>query len=267
MLPAADGGDVLNFFSEFLNASQPGRVPALALLHPLDGSRRVVGQGGARGHRVPGSILVGRDGDSTIDVEPVPCPDPAETGSCPIRRGDFIPDVAVDPANGNLYAVWMDSALRRRHLPADHDNIAFSMSTDGGRTWSPTIKVNQTPTNEPNYDQQAFTPSVDVASDGTVTVSYYDFRNNTASPAALLTPTTSPCTATPAAPPRRAGRATSGGSRRCRSTSGRRRTPAGTSLGDYMGLASAGSDFLAVFGQAFAQNDANQYVSRLAPAP
>ena len=41
----------------------------------------------------PASILVGRDGDSTIDVEPVPCPDPSETGSCPIRSGDFIPDV------------------------------------------------------------------------------------------------------------------------------------------------------------------------------
>ena len=36
-------------------------------------------------------------------------------------------------------------------------------------------------------------------------------------------------------------------------------------LGDYMGLDSAGNDFLAVFGQAFAQNDANQYVSRLGP--
>jgi hypothetical protein len=36
-------------------------------------------------------------------------------------------------------------------------------------------------------------------------------------------------------------------------------------LGDYMGLASAGNDFLAVFGQAFAQNDANQYFVRLSP--
>ena len=37
---------------------------------------------------------------STVDLEPVPCPDPAQTGACPIRGGDFIPDVAVDPANG-----------------------------------------------------------------------------------------------------------------------------------------------------------------------
>ena len=48
----------------------------------------------------PASILVGRDGDSTIDVEPVPCPDPSETGSCPIRSGDFIPDVGRTRATG-----------------------------------------------------------------------------------------------------------------------------------------------------------------------
>ena len=127
----------------------------------------------------PGSILAGRDGDSTIDVEPVPCPDPTETGSCPIRSGDFIPDVAVDPDNGNLYAVWMDLRFDGGIFLTDHDNIAFSMSTDGGRSWSPAIKVNQTPTTEPNYDQQAFTPSVDVPLDGTVAVSDYGFRNDT----------------------------------------------------------------------------------------
>lgn len=33
----------------------------------------------------------------------------------------------------------------------------------------------------------AFTPSVDVAADGTVGVTYYDFRNNTSDPATLWT--------------------------------------------------------------------------------
>jgi len=140
------------------------------------------------------------------------------------------------------------------------------MSTDGGRSWSPAIKVNQTPTNEPNYDQQAFTPSVDVASDGTVTVSYYDFRNNTSSPAALETDYFAVHCHTGCASP--AGWA--GNERRITPASfDIRRAPyaRGYFLGDYMGLASAGSDFLAVFGQAFTQNDANQYVSRLTPGP
>jgi hypothetical protein len=32
-----------------------------------------------------------------------------------------------------------------------------------------------------------------------------------------------------------------------------------------MGLAAAGDDFMSVFGQAFVQNDSNQYASRLSP--
>jgi hypothetical protein len=41
------------------------------------------------------------------------------------------------------------------------------------------VKVNNTPTNIPTGNQQAFNPAVDVAQDGTVSVTYYDFRNNT----------------------------------------------------------------------------------------
>ena len=59
-------------------------------------------------------------------------------------------------------------------------SIALSRSTDGGLTWSTPIKVNATPTNIPLGNQQAFTPMVAVRNDGTVSVSYYDFRNNTA---------------------------------------------------------------------------------------
>jgi hypothetical protein len=267
VLPASRSGDVLDFFTEFLNASdRADHFPRW--LSFIRSTNR--GASWGKEERVdiefPGSILVGRDGDSTIDVEPVPCPDPAEAGSCPIRSGDFIPDVAVDPANGNLYAVWMDLRFDGGIFLTDHDNIAFSMSTDGGRSWSPAIKVNQTPTGEPNYDQQAFTPSVDVASDGTVTVSYYDFRNNTSSPAALDTDYFAVhCHTGCASPAGWAGNET----RITPASFDIRRAPyaRGYFLGDYMGLASAGADFLAVFGQAFTQNDSNQYVSRLTPGP
>jgi hypothetical protein len=124
---------------------------------------------------------------STVDLEPVPCPDPSQTGACPIRGGDFIPDVAVDPANGRLYAVWMDARFSFFQTGAFRwDSIAYSQSTDGGQTWSPAIQVNATPPGS-NQNSQAFTPSVAVGSDGTVTVTYYDFRNNTPSPATLDT--------------------------------------------------------------------------------
>jgi hypothetical protein len=87
------------------------------------------------------------------------------------RTGDIIPDVAVDYDSGALYMVWQDRRFTGRA------SIALSMSTDGGRNWSKPIKVNQTP-ELGNLNDQAFTPSVHVADDGTVGVSYYDFRKN-----------------------------------------------------------------------------------------
>jgi hypothetical protein len=90
----------------------------------------------------------------------------------------FLFDVAIDPANGNLYAVWQDA----RFSNFQYTSIAFSMSTDGGFTWSTPIKINQTPEYIPVGDQQAFLPSVAVNQDGVVAVTYYDFRNNTPDP-------------------------------------------------------------------------------------
>jgi hypothetical protein len=96
----------------------------------------------------------------------------------PVRDGSIIPDIAVDASNGRLYAVMQDASFSGGQA----DAIAFSQSLDGGRTWSTPIKVNQTPTGKPIGNQQAFTASVDVSSNGTVAVTYYDFRNNTAAP-------------------------------------------------------------------------------------
>jgi hypothetical protein len=91
----------------------------------------------------------------------------------PIRAGDILPSVAVDHNRGTLYAVWSDG----RFSNFTQDSVAFSESTDGGLTWSAPIQVNQTPTNIPSGNQQAFTPAIAVAANGTVAVTYYDFRN------------------------------------------------------------------------------------------
>ncbi|MBW8837026.1 MAG: exo-alpha-sialidase, partial [Burkholderia sp.] len=92
-----------------------------------------------------------------------------------IRGGD-LPDFAVDPHNGNVYAAWDDDSVY------GIDTIFFSQSTDGGATWSAPIKINQTPTNIPAGDQQAFTATLGVLANGTVGVTYYDLRDNTAAP-------------------------------------------------------------------------------------
>ena len=94
-----------------------------------------------------------------------------------IRAGAGLPDIAVGP-DGTLYAVWSDG----RFSGFTHDDVALSRSTDGGLTWSNPIKVNASPSGV-----AAFTPSVDVSSDGTVAVTYYDFRNNTPSTSTLPT--------------------------------------------------------------------------------
>ena len=99
-----------------------------------------------------------------------------DTGA-PVRTGAGLPDVAVAP-DGTLYVVWADS----RFSGGVRDDIALSKSTDGGVTWSTPIKVNQTP-----VPVAAFTPAVDVAGNGTVAVTYYDFRNNTPDPNTLPT--------------------------------------------------------------------------------
>ena len=95
---------------------------------------------------------------------------PMRTGS---DVGGGIPDIAVDPGSGKLYAVWEDSLFSVGLF----NDIAMSTSTDEGRTWSTPVEVNQTP-----VPVEAFTPMVDVLPNGDVGVTYYDIRNNTPAP-------------------------------------------------------------------------------------
>ena len=202
---------------------------------------------------------------STVDLEPVPCPDPAQTGACPIRGGDFLPEVAVDPANGRLYAVWMDARFSFFQTGAFRwDSIAYSQSTNGGQTWSPAIQVNATPPGS-NQNSQAFTPSVAVGDDGTVTVTYYDFRNNTASPATLGTthwaahchPATENC----------ANPASWNEETQVSPTFNIREAPfaRGYFLGDYVGLDFGGDSFVTAWGSTAGLGPSSIFSNQLTP--
>jgi hypothetical protein len=174
--------------------------------------------------------------------------------------------VAVNASNGNLYAVWMDARFSFFTTGAfQYDSIAYSQSTNGGATWSAPIQVNLTPNSEPINDRQAFTPSVDVGADGTVTVSYYDFRDNTPDPATLLT--------------RQFASHCHAATENCANpASWNEETPIGPAfnireapfaggyfLGDYMGLANDGNEFLSAFGSTLGGGPSSIFVSRLTP--
>ncbi|HKB04974.1 MAG TPA: sialidase family protein [Gemmataceae bacterium] len=119
-------------------------------------------------------ILPLNDTTAVPGARGVPNPD----GGIGVAAHNWFFDAAVDPANGNLYAVWQDA----RFSNFQNTDIVFLMSTDGGFSWSAPIKINQTPASIPVGDRQAFLPSVAVNRDGAVAVTYYDFRNNTPAP-------------------------------------------------------------------------------------
>lgn len=89
-----------------------------------------------------------------------------------VRADDYLPDIAVDHASGDIYVVWADG------LGTAVNNVVITKSTDGGKRWTALKAIDQTP------GPHAFNQTVTVADDGTAAVLYYDFRNNT--PAAGL---------------------------------------------------------------------------------
>lgn len=255
-------GELFDFFADITNSSnrRGGIGPVKISYIRSDDLGRTWTHPVRVDDMIPYSLIVG---SAPIDSEPVECPDPSLTGACPIRAGDLIPEVAVDPTDGTLYAVWMDARFDGGLAQVDHDSIAFTQSTDGGLTWSTPIKVNKTPTTEPNYDQQAFTPSVHADPSGRVTVTYYDFRNNTADLGALETDyfaVTCESQAESCADP-----ASWEETRITPESFDIRDAPyaRGYFLGDYMGLDDDGADTIAVFGQAEGPDDASQFFSRL----
>jgi hypothetical protein len=185
----------------------------------------------------------------TIGVE-----DP-DTGE-PHRVGDIIPDIAVDMDSGNLYAVWQDARFNNMEA----DAIAFSQSTDGGFTWSAPIQVNQTPTDIAIENQQAWTASVHVADDGTVGVTYYDFRSNTAGGGTDTDHWLVHCHGDCTDPANWSENHVAG-------PFDSRQAPVarGFFLGDYVGLDNVENTFTPFFTQTTATDPANEYYAEVSP--
>jgi len=86
-----------------------------------------------------------------------------------IRSGAGLPQMAAGPGE-QLAVVWEDG----RFSGGGHDGIAYSASNDDGLHWSAPVEINSV------HAAPAFTPSVAILADGTVGVSYFDFRKDTA---------------------------------------------------------------------------------------
>jgi hypothetical protein len=176
----------------------------------------------------------------------------------PVRDASILFDVAVDPMNGNLYTVWQDARFSGMQI----EQVAFSMSSDGGFTWSAPIKVSQSPPSPDILEEQAFLPSVEVA-DGTVGVSYYDFRNDdgTGELADHWLVTCNENCSDPAGWESNEMRLTDQAFDYTQAPL----TGAGLFLGDYVGLAADGKDFVAFFPQTSPSDPASGYVRRVTP--
>ncbi|WP_214410584.1 sialidase family protein [Sphaerisporangium fuscum] len=135
---------------------------------------------------LPSRIRVLRSGDGgTTWSEPVTItttafndpllPDVAR----PVSARGLVPDIAVDRRTGALYTVWGDA-----RLATSRSSIGLAASYDGGRRWTPPIRVDRSPESPAGGNGQAFLPQVDVSDNGTVAVTYHDFRNNTPEPGA-----------------------------------------------------------------------------------
>ncbi|MEO8135137.1 MAG: sialidase family protein [Betaproteobacteria bacterium] len=149
-------GTLIGFFTQLDAASNPGTPSSVGIVRSTD-----------KGLNWSPRIKI-------ADVGSVGTTAP-ETG-VRVRDGTNLGSIAVSPA-GVLHAVWQDA----RATAGLRDNILLSSSSDGGLTWSGPLRINADPT------VAAFTPTVAVRTDGTIGVTYYDFRSNTADPRTLPT--------------------------------------------------------------------------------
>jgi hypothetical protein len=92
-------------------------------------------------------------------------------------RVNGLPGIAVDTTDGDRRG-WIYIVTGQKNLsPAGNDpDIILNRSADGGKTWSPAIRVNQ---DELNNGKTQYFPSVNVDKFGAVNVMYFDDRFTT----------------------------------------------------------------------------------------
>jgi hypothetical protein len=148
-------GTLYDFFDLIINESNKHglRGTSVAFIKSTDG-----GATWSDPHVVAALEAVGVTDTANVDPS-----DPTQPAT--LRAADDIPEVAINPANGQLYAVWQDS----RFNGFANDEVVISTSSDGGDNWSTPSRVNL------HTGLAAFTPTVAVNSAGVVGVTYYQW--------------------------------------------------------------------------------------------
>lgn len=215
-------GALVNVMTVFRNDNGAGRRGGtISVLRSMD-----------RGATWSGEIAVDRLGSVGVT-------DPRDGAR--VRTGDIIPSIATDHRVGSndVYVVWQDA----RFNGFQRDQIAFSRSSDGGRTWSPPVRINGNPAT------QAFTPAVRVDDQGNIAVVYYDFRHDTTQSLSLDSDVWAL---------RSSDRGATWTEERVTPASfDMRRAPfaRGYFVGDYIGVAAAGTAFMPFFSASFLGTD------------
>src|SRR6266436_824028 len=108
----------------------------------------------------PNNIIVSR----SSDMGKTWTANTAYTAPAGTDLGQVFPALAVDPVNGNLYAVWSDAKT-----------VSFASSNDQGNTWSPAIVVSTSPASTALFPWvAAYNGVVDVVYYGTSAASNLD---------------------------------------------------------------------------------------------
>lgn len=190
------------------------------------------------------AILRSTDSGSTwsdaIGID-VMVPAPVTIAGHHVRSAEDLPEFATNPVTGAIYAVWQDGRFTNGTA-----KVAFAQSTDGGLTWSDTVRIDQAP-----GAAQAFLPQVHVAPDGTVGVSYFDTENATSAQPGLADAFLVHCHSAASDCVNPANWASGGETRLSTSGSFDYTTAAragGLFLGDYQGLTNSGNKLVAFFG-------------------
>ena len=94
----------------------------------------------------------------------------------PVHDANILFSVATNKVSGKVVVTWQDTRLDPNNAL---NSVAYTDSNDAAATFSEPVRIDKTPANAAALRTQTFNPTIVAADDGTLAVTYYDFRNDT----------------------------------------------------------------------------------------